>query len=124
MQNSEIYDSPGLYKHRDNFHYQVSADRNHNYNGVSKSEDYRDPGSQYEYNPVHILKPVYKSPSTTKALDNMSIDDKESRKQRILQHAKEIREAVSLNREKATGVIRRISDQSAIYTPVQPKWWG
>lgn len=126
MQNSEIYDSPGIYKHRDNFHYQISADRNQNYNGSSnsKSEDYRDPIAHYDYKQSHILKPPYKSPSTTKALDNMSIDDKETRKQRILQHAKEIREAVSLNREKATGMVRRISDQSAVYTPIQPKWWG
>jgi hypothetical protein len=126
MQPGESYDSPGLYKDRNNYHYHLKSGRGvalHSH-GNSKSEDYREPSSQ-NYRALNIIKHSnHKLPPTTKAMDNLSIDEKEARKARILQHAREIREAVSLNREKATGMISRVTDNAPVYVPSPPKWWG
>lgn len=126
--SSDAY-QPILYKQRGNFHYNNRPGRNEDFDrGMhSKSEDYKpDFGSQKRYKPTKMLKykNVHKHPETTKVLDNLSIDDSDSRKARILQHAREIRQAVSVNREKATGVMFRVGESSAVYSPSLPKWWG
>jgi len=56
-------------------------------------------------------------------MDNLSVDDNEARKARILRHAKEIRDAVSLNRERATGA-SGIYNGAGDYSSGLPKWWG
>jgi serine/threonine protein kinase len=123
--NSKAYDVPEAYHERENYHYQLNSGiRNaENHAPGSKSEDLREQLNNM-YKPVNILKQKYRLPTTTKAMDNLSIDDHESRKARILQHAREIREAVSLNRERATGVVNGITDSSAVYSPAAPNWWG
>ena len=124
--STDAYQPMKYIKDRSNYHYDVPIGRNHKMNGNmnSKSEDHRE-DSRYNL-PNPILRHVYnyKGPETSKAMDNLSIDDADSRKARILQHAREIREAVSLNREKATGIVMRIADGAALHSPNLPKWWG
>jgi NIMA (never in mitosis gene a)-related kinase 1/4/5 len=126
VSSNNSYELPNINKERSNYHYDVPSLRK--YNAIShlnsKSEDYRDSVQESVFRPVQVIKHNYRLPTTTKAMDNLSIDDKDHRKNRILQHAREIREAVSLNRERATGAITRVSDNSAIYAPAVPKWWG
>lgn len=124
--SSDAY-QPVLYsRDRKNYHISLKTGRNQAINNHmnSKSEDYREESKYNKHN--NLLKQVhnYKAPETSKAMDNLSIDDSDSRKARILQHAREIREAVSLNREKATGMVLRVADNSAVYVPAIPKWWG
>jgi serine/threonine protein kinase len=119
---------PSIHRDRNNYHYQEPSPSIKKYNIMnhanSKSEDYRDSARKVEYKPVNVVKHNHRLPTTTKALDNLSIDLKDQRKNRILQHAREIREAVSLNKERATGALTRVSDNSAIYAASIPKWWG
>lgn len=121
----QVYDSPGLYKKRANYHYDIPKGRNqHSISHLnSKSEECRE--NNLRANGIRI-KPIelnYHMPETSKAVDNLYIEDRDARKQRILQHAREIRAAVSQNREKATGMVR-VTDQSMDYKPQVPKWWG
>lgn len=121
----ESYEGISAHKDRNNYHYSNSSDRKYNIinHGNSVSEDYRD-SVQPVVKPVGVIRNNYKLPSTTKALDNLYTDEREARKARILQHAREIREAVSLNRERATGVVTRAMDHQPVYTAAVPKWWG
>lgn len=126
--SSDAY-QPILYKKRGNFHYNNRSGRNQDFDrGMnSKSEDYKaEIVSQKRYKPTKMIKYArqHRQPETSKMLDNLSIDDSDSRKARILQHAREIRDAVSINREKATGVMFRVNDSTANYSPSLPKWWG
>ena len=126
VSGNQSYELPPV-NDRSNYHYGMNSGRKYNIlNHVnSKSQDYRESAQQQqsEYKPVGLSKHKYRMPTTTKAMDNLSIDEKDQRKARILQHAREIREAVSLNRERATGVPTRI-DGTEFYTPKVPKWWG
>lgn len=90
----------------------------------SRSEDYREPAKRSVVKPLAIKKHNIRLPSTTKELDNLPVNDGQRRKARILRHAQEIREAVSLNRERATGVSSQIYNASGMYEPAVPKWWG
>jgi serine/threonine protein kinase len=124
--SNNSYELPSIHRDRNNYHYQEPSIKKYNIMNHmnSKSEDYRDSARKVEYKPVNVIKHNYRLPTTTKALDNLSIDLKDQRKNRILQHAREIREAVSLNKERATGALTRVTDNSAIYAASIPKWWG
>mmetsp|Transcript_25356 Transcript_25356/g.28122 ORF Transcript_25356/g.28122 Transcript_25356/m.28122 type:complete len:178 (-) Transcript_25356:105-638(-) len=112
------YDAPRD-DERSNYHYNLPHSGNHL---NSRSEDYRDVakpnGAKY-----NGRMGIIKLPATTKGLDNLSVDDNETRKARILRHAQEIREAVSLNKERASGS-SGIYKASGMYAPTIPKWWG
>ncbi len=90
----------------------------------SRSEDYREPVKRSVIKPLSIKKHNIRLPSTTKELDNLPVNDNDRRKARILRHAQEIREAVSLNRERASGLGNGIYNASGIYEASIPKWWG
>jgi len=75
------------------------------------------------YKKPKLQKHSYRLPETTKALDNLYIDDNISRKAKILQQAKEIREAVSLNKA-SSGTALRETENSGSYSPTLPPWWG
>ena len=126
--SNNSFELPSIHRDRNNYHYQEPSPSIKKYNIMnhmnSKSEDYRDSARKVEYKPVNVVKHNHRLPTTTKALDNLTIDLKDQRKNRILQHAREIREAVSLNKERATGALTRVTDKSAIYAASIPKWWG
>lgn len=90
----------------------------------SRSEDHREPLKRSVIKPLCIRKHNVRLPSTTKEMDNLPVNDNERRKARILRHAQEIREAVSLNKERATGASSAIYNASGVYEPSVPKWWG
>lgn len=95
-----------LQNDRNNYHY--SMNKGNKYSIIShsnpRSQDYKDSTRRGVMKPIHINKQNIKLPETTKGLDNLSIDDIDTRKARILRHAQEIREAASSNRLKASGV--------------------
>uniref|UniRef100_A0A7S3NB87 non-specific serine/threonine protein kinase n=1 Tax=Euplotes harpa TaxID=151035 RepID=A0A7S3NB87_9SPIT len=121
----QVYDSPGLYKRRANYHYDIPKGRNqHSISHLnSKSEECREGNLRANGIRIKLIELNYHMPETSKAVDNLYIEDRDARKQRILQHAREIRAAVSQNREKATGMVKA-TDQSMDYKPQVPKWWG
>uniref|UniRef100_A0A7S3KK13 Uncharacterized protein n=1 Tax=Euplotes crassus TaxID=5936 RepID=A0A7S3KK13_EUPCR len=119
------YDYPREIVKRQNYH-QMRNDRRYDLinHMNSRSEDYRDSAIKTTGKAPSIKKRNFKLPSTSKELDNLPVNDNERRKARILRHAKEIRQAVSLNREKASGSSSGIYKSSGVYSPSVPKWWG
>jgi len=123
--NNGSYDKPRDYEDRANYHYQGGSSRKEYAHGYSnsKSEDVRDQVPQL-YRPVNLLQNNYRLPPTTKGLDNLSINDHDSRKANILRHARDIRAAANQNKERSTGASYRVSDSSVLYSSALPKWWG
>jgi len=119
------YDYPREIVKRQNYH-QMRNDRRYDLinHMNSRSEDYRDSAIKTTGKAPSIKKRNFKLPSTSKELDNLPVNDNERRKARILRHAEEIRQAVSLNREKASGSSSGIYKSSGVYSPSVPKWWG
>ena len=139
VSHNASYDAK-LQDDRNNYHY--SMEKGNPYNIVahsnSRSQDYRelreargvegksirDSIRREGIKPIRLGNRNAKLPETTKGLDNLLVDDNETRKARILRHAQEIREAVSLNREKASGITSELYQGSEGYVASIPKWWG